>query len=83
MNNDKRRQPDHFIQVVTKDERGKKKYRDIGELWDGKDGYSSGDSILGSVVIQSREAREQLQKMRAEKAQKQEAAPELSLQPKP
>jgi hypothetical protein len=67
MSNDKKRPPDHFIQVVTQDSKGRDRHRDIGELWDGKEGYKTGDSIFGRIVIQSRDVREDLKKMRTEK----------------
>lgn len=72
MSNDKHRPPDHFVQIVTKNASGRDKHRDIGELWEGKNGYMSGDSALGRIVVQSREQREKLQQMRAEKAQTQD-----------
>ena len=69
MSNDKRRPPDHYIQIVTTDSKGRDRHRDLGELWDGKPGYKTGESAFGRVVVQSREAREELRKMRAENSQ--------------
>ena len=68
---DKHRKPDAYIQMEIKGNNGKPRLTDVGSLWDGKNGYQTGTSVWGRVVVQPREERERLQKIRQEKAQSQ------------
>ncbi len=79
--NDKTRQPDHYISIVQPGRNGKERIRDVGELWDGKDGYSSGESVFGRVIVQSRAKREELQRMRSEQGPSQEPAHSQEINP--
>lgn len=66
---DKHRKPDAYIQLEIKGNNGKTTLTDVGGVWNGKNGYQTGSSIWGRVVIQPGEQRERLQKIRQEKAQ--------------
>jgi len=70
-NNNKHRQPDAFMSIEQQNRNGTKKLVEVAALWDGKEGYQTGDSIFGPIVIQTREAREALKEMRQEEAQSQ------------
>ena len=82
-----KRPPDHYISLISKDSNGKKNFFEIGKVWDGKDGYKTGESAWGKIVIQSREKREELEKMRRENQlettyeQEANASPEPSQEP--
>lgn len=58
--------PDYEINIVT-EENGKSYWQKTGAVWDNGNGYLTGKIGDQSVVLQSREAKEALMKMRAEK----------------
>jgi hypothetical protein len=62
----KGRQPDYDVHQVL-GEGDKSQWMKIGAVWEGKDGYLSGNTVHGKIVLQSREAKETLQQMRVEK----------------
>lgn len=62
----KNRQPDYEVLQVT-GEGDNSQWLKIGAVWQGKDGYLTGKTVHGKIVLQSREAKEALQKMRADK----------------
>lgn len=69
MNNSKNRQPDYYVQLAQVGRNGKEKITDVGAVWEGKDGYKTGETIAGRIILQPREQREALREMRAEKQQ--------------
>lgn len=70
----KGRKPDYEVHQIM-GEGNKSQWVKIGAVWEGKDGYLSGETVHGKIVLQSRHAREALQNMRDEK---QQAAPSQS-----
>ena len=69
--NDKHRLPDAYMSIRQKNSNGTSKLVEVGALWNAKEGYQTGDSVYGPIVIQSREAREALKEMRSEREQTQ------------
>ncbi|ODS24779.1 hypothetical protein AB835_01610 [Candidatus Endobugula sertula] len=67
--NDRHRKPDYYVQLAQEGRHGREKITDVGVLWSGKDGYLTGDTIAGRVIVQPREKREELQRIRAERQQ--------------
>ena len=67
--NDKNRLPDHYVSIVQQGRNGKEQITEVGALWEGKDGYMSGETIAGRILVQSRAKREELRAMRAEQAE--------------
>ncbi len=78
---DKHRKPDFYVQLEIKGANGKTRLTDVAGLWEGKKGYKTGDSLWGRMVVQPRSQREELQKMRAEKAATQDQGPRLEQEP--
>ena len=72
----KSRKPDYYMQVEMQQSNGRKKLMDVGALWEGKDGYKTGDSVYGRMVIQPRDQREALREIREDQARSQEHKPE-------
>lgn len=66
---DKHRKPDLYVQLAQPGRNGKEKITDVGGVWAGKDGYYTGDTIAGRLILQPREAREALQEMRKQNAE--------------
>lgn len=81
--NDKHRKPDFYVQLEIKGANGKRHLTDVAGLWEGNKGYKTGDSLWGRMVVQPRSQREELQKMRAEKAAAEDQAPRPDHEPKP
>lgn len=69
MSNDKHRPPDFYVSIAKPGAKGKEQFYDVGHLWKGKDGYMTGDSVIGRVIVTTREKREELEKLRREKQQ--------------
>lgn len=65
----KHRKPDHYVQLEMQQGNGRKRLMDVGELWQGKNGYQTGNTIYGRMVIQPRAQREALKELREQKAQ--------------
>ncbi len=64
----KGREPDFDAHQVIKNDGGENWVK-IGAMWEGKDGYISGDTVHGRIVLQSRKAKEALQEMRVQNQQ--------------
>lgn len=79
---DKHRKPDFYVQLEIKNSNGKGRLTDVAGLWEGKNGYKTGDSLWGRMVVQPRAQREELQKMRAEKADQPDRGPRPEHDPK-
>ena len=65
---EKGRKPDNYVNEVFRKD-GRDQFKTVGAVWHGKQGYLSGESNGNRIVLQSREAKEALDKMRAEKQQ--------------
>lgn len=63
----KGRLPDGYAQIEKDGYNGKKQYFDIGPVWNSKDGYVSGQTVFGKLLIQPRVKREELEKLRKDK----------------
>lgn len=74
--NSKNKQPDYYLQLAQEGRHGKERITDVGVLWEGKNGYLTGETIAGRVIAQPRAARDELNRMRAENAKKQEQSVE-------
>ena len=55
------------MQLAQVGRNGKEKITDVGTVWEGKDGYKTGETIAGRIILQPREQREALREMSAEK----------------
>ena len=56
--------PDGYAQIEKDGCNGKKQYFDIGPVWNSKDGYTSGPTVFGKLLIQPRVKREELERLR-------------------
>ena len=73
----KGREPDYNVhQVIEGEERDN--WVKIGAMWEGKNGYISGDTVHGRIVLQTRTPKEALDEMRE---QKQKSTQTLSQEP--
>jgi len=79
--NGKNKQPDYFVQLAQEGRNGKEHITDVGAVWNGKNGYITGPTIAGRIILQPRAAREALQRMRAEKRQTQGQEQSKEMQP--
>lgn len=79
--NDKGNKPDYYVQLAQEGRNGKEQITDVGALWTGKDGYITGQTLAGRVILQPRAAREALHQMRAEKLSNQERSVSQDMHP--
>ncbi len=77
----KGKQPDYFVQLAQEGRNGKEQITDVGAVWNGKNGYMTGQTIAGRVILQPRAAREELQRMRAQQRQTQGQNQSQEMQP--
>ena len=68
-NNDKRRKPDYYVQLAQEGKNGREQITDVGAVWKSENGYITGNTIAGHVILQPREALEQLREMRQQTSQ--------------
>lgn len=75
------KQPDYYVQLAQEGRNGREQLTDVGALWNGRNGYITGQTIAGRLILQPRAAREELQRMRGEQNQDQDSSQDMQLKP--
>jgi len=60
-NSSKNNKPDYYVKLKTIGPYGKERLWDFGGVWNAKNGYITGSTPLGDILIQPREEAERIQ----------------------
>lgn len=74
--------PDYYVQLAQDGKHGKEQLTDVGALWSGKNGYITGNTIAGRIVLQPRAARDELRRQRADRSHGNNGAMSQEIKPK-
>jgi len=66
--NNNSKKPDYYVQLAKEGRHGKEQIYDVGVVWKSEaNEYITGPTAAGRIILQPREERERLQKLRAER----------------